>query len=220
MKKIKRIMSLLIALTLAFTSLSMVSFADSTENTVIAYDGTITENEVIFIDGVTLYFERQTKVDGTTIVSVTENGKVYTKTGKVNYQHLKDRVSGEKRKGDGIALFADEHIANCYHRTLATNYITVTREEGATSAAAITAILASAFTAKPNVIAKLAKEVYGIFKDHTDVAYEEVVEEVNEVFFSSDNVYYTHCYHDSIKAYGNNEQELRSYTHYYQSVGG
>lgn len=166
-----------------------------------------------------MLFVRETKPDGTTVASVTENGTTYTETGRLDYNRLKERILSIERTGDGISTYATEHIANCYHRTLTTNHKTVTREEAGTSAAAMAAVLATAFTSNAKIILSLAGKGYGFFAN-SDIAYEVVSEEVNEVFFSADNVYYTHCYHDSIERYDAFDHNVGSTTYYYQAVGG
>lgn len=42
----------------------------------------------------------------------------------------------------------------------------------------------------------------------------------NEVLFSYDNSYYTHCYHQTVKEYKSNGSLIRSKTDYYQAIGG
>lgn len=42
----------------------------------------------------------------------------------------------------------------------------------------------------------------------------------DEVLFSYDNSYYTHCYHQTVKEYKSNGSLIRSKTDYYQAIGG
>lgn len=220
-EKIKKIITSILALCILLNSFGMVSMAEDKDiiTETIMGNGTIIENGILNMNGARVDFNRQTKPDGTTIVKVTENGTTYIQEGRINYQELKNRVMKVERKGDGVGSRAVEHIANCYHRTLATNSIIVTRQQGATSAAAIAAVLAGGLTANPKVIKIVAGAVYDYFRTKP-VAYQKVTEEVNEVFFSFDNVYYTHCYHDLVQCYDDYDHLVDTYTEYLQSVGG
>ena len=207
MKSARKIMSLLLAIVLSMGCLFTNVYADTYKATISA-DGTIAT------------FMRETKSSGATVVTVVQNGKHYVETGMLDYNELKDRISGiEKADTTGGMTRAQEHINNCYHVTLATNYATVTREEGAASAAAMAAILGSAFTANPSILFKLATAAYRKFSK-SNVAYVEVTEEVNEVYFKADGVYYTHCYHDNVVCYDAYDHRVDSYSTKYQSVGG
>lgn len=62
------------------------------------------------------------------------------------------------------------------------------------------AILSTVFSANPSVILKVATAAYNYVR-RSDMAYVEVSEQVNEVFFKADNVYYTHCYYNTIRSY-------------------
>lgn len=219
MKNAKKIMSLLLVLVLSIGCLFTNVYAD-TYKAIISTDGTIIETDEMLLDGTIATFTRETKTSGATVVTIVQDGKYYVETGMLDYNELKDRVS-EIRKVDttGGMTRAQEHINNCYHVTIATNEITVTREEGAVSAAAMAAILGSAFTANPSILYKLALAAYRKFSK-SDIAYVEVTEEVNEVYFKADGVYYTHCYHDNVICYDAYDHRVDSYSTKYQSVGG
>ena len=47
-----------------------------------------------------------------------------------------------------------------------------------------------------------------------------VLSSIDEVLFSYDNSYYTHCYHQTVKEYKSNGSLIRSKTDYYQAIGG
>lgn len=48
----------------------------------------------------------------------------------------------------------------------------------------------------------------------------EISQKLYEVYFSYDNVYYTHCYHEVIKSYDTGNHLIDTRTEYHQSVGG
>lgn len=47
-----------------------------------------------------------------------------------------------------------------------------------------------------------------------------VAQSLYEVYFSYDNVYYTHCYHEYVKTYDTGNHLIETRTDYYQVVGG
>ncbi len=47
-----------------------------------------------------------------------------------------------------------------------------------------------------------------------------VSQKLYEVYFTYDNVYYTHCYHEVIKSYDTGNHLIDTRTEYHQSVGG
>lgn len=183
--------------------------------------GVIIENAKATIDGQVMIVERIVKPDGSTTVTTTSGSESYTKEGKLNYNALLDRIEKEQQMASALTSTRADiaHGPNCYHRVLNTNTITVTKKDGAVSAAAMAAILATAFVADPRIIAKVAGFAYNHIM-RQDIAYQVVTEQVNEVFFVADNVYYTHCYHDSIKCYDAYDHLVDTYTQQYQAVGG
>lgn len=69
------------------------------------------------------------------------------------------------------------------------------------------------------MILKAAALAYNAFSK-TDAAYVKVSEQVNEVFFKADNVYYTHCYHNTVRCYDAYNHLADTYTQRNQAVGG
>ncbi|MDK2965255.1 MULTISPECIES: hypothetical protein [Lacrimispora] len=221
--KFQRGIALILSLIMILScSVMNVIAAPSGEYNISINDNIVTENAVIYIDGQTVQLTRVTQPGGKTLVTTTSGSDSYTNYGTINYQELLKRIESEKNASSSpnMLMRADTaHSSNCYHTVIAENSVTVTRAEGATSAAAIAGILASAFTANPVIIAKVAKAAYDKIRK-SDIGYEEVTEQVNEVYFKADNTYYTHCYHDTIKCYDAFGHYVSSYTQRHQAVGG
>lgn len=194
----------------------------SNMNTFVEKDGTIIEREILDGSDGKINFERITTPDGTTKVKVIENGHEYTRESSLDYDALKARIDGSEIKGTGITPYANnvEHIANRYHELFNQDSVTVTRLEGAISGTAILTILATAFVGPVTALKVVSDKAFSIFTATLDADYEDIYEEAYEVFFTVDDSYYTHCYHDTIKAYTDSGKLKKSWTHRYQSVGG
>lgn len=205
-------------------SCSVINASASSGNTydISINDNIVTENAVFYIDGQTVQLTRVTQPSGKTLVKTTTENENYTNYGTINYDELLKRIENEKNTSvlPNKLMRADTaHSSNCYHTVIAENTATVTRAEGARSAAAIAGILASYFTANPAIIAKVAKAAHDKIRK-SDIGYVEIEEQVNEVYFKADNIYYTHCYHDKIKCYDAFGHYVSSYTQRHQAVGG
>lgn len=218
-KKLKKTFAIIITLALIMSSFSF-SLAFANEKYEISIkDGIVTEYSVGNINGQTIEITRVTRPDGTTNVKTVSGIETYEKTGTINYQELIQRIKYEKETTTILKRADTAHGPNCYHVVIAENEITATKKEGAVSAAAMAAILATAFTANPRVILKVATVAYNAIMKK-DIAYVEVSEQVNEVFFKADNVYYTHCYHNTIRSYDAFDHLVSTTTQRNQAVGG
>jgi len=213
-------LALVLIITLIISSFSYIIAFANNEYKITIENGIVTEEIVGNINGQIVQMTRTTKPNGITNVEVNSGKESYVKIGVLDYQALLKRIELEKTTPNMYLQRADTaHSSNCYHVLIAENEVTVTREEGATSAAAMAGILATYLTANPKIIYKVASLAYGAVRK-SDIAYVEVSEKVNEVFFKSDDVYYTHCYHNTVKSYDAFDHLVKTTTQRNQAVGG
>lgn len=219
---IKRILTTILTFTLVLgTCFTGRANSNQNEYTYSIKNGIITE-ETSFFDneGNLIQLTRITQPNGNTqVTSVSGNEKI-VKSGNLDYDIIKSRITYEQSTRDSSQTLADiTHGPNCYHVELATNEITITREEAGTSAAIMAAVIATYFTANLTIISEVATAAYGLFSSG-DIAYEIITEQVNEVYFKADDVYYTHCYHDNVKCYDAYDHHVKSYSMRHEAVGG
>lgn len=219
---IKKIFTVLLTFTLIIgTCFTANANTNQSKYTYSIANGVITEKSSFFDDeGNLIQLTRITQPNGNTQVTSICGEEKIVKTGNINYNVIKSRISHEEStRGDSQYRADITHGPNCYHVELATNEITVTKEEAGASAAALAAVLATSFTANPSIIASVAGKAYRFFSS-SDINYEIITEQVNEVYFKADDVYYTHCYHDNIDCYDDFDHYVKSYSLRHEAVGG
>lgn len=232
---IKKSIALFLVMSMFIQASSIVAFAQSSglsERVYYSINGSdVIENlEFTDTDGTRVYMNRVIHPDGTAEFTTTKNGKssvehltnhdynvfyalanpTGNETGKVTYNNVLGR------SGDLIG-------SQYKHVYISSNNYTITNTSvqqiivgGASAAASI--IIGNLGLPGATALA-IGGFIYAVAAALSP--YKIVVsQKIYEVYFSYDNVYYTHCYHEVIKSYDTGNHLIDTRTEYHQSIGG
>lgn len=231
----RKIFALFLTAILCFNTSNITAFAQThnlSEN--ISYEmrgnDVIESMEFTDIDGAKVYMERVIHMDGTAEFTTTKNGKT-------DVVHL---TNHDYNVFYNLANFGSDEVAENLHNTLlsrsgdltgsqykhifiASNSYTFNNTQvqqiAALGVSEAAGLLISVFGLPGGTAVKIGGIIYAVIAALSP--YKVVVnQDLYEVHFSYDNVYYTHCYHEVIKSYDTGNHLIETRTEYYQVVGG
>lgn len=227
MKKFKKILSLMLSMimvTFSGTNAFAGNIKVTNTNKVTSY---IDSNKIIercsFVDnGVNVLIERITLEDGSSIISINKDGEIEILKAINNYEMLYNSIILENARNGIKANRAsvDVHGSNFYHRYLASVSYTISNKELKTYTSIFSAILLNGLGLPMAGANILANFLYNQATDNGRIYSAEVDQTTYEVFFSYDDVYYCHCYHNNITYYDSGDHYLGSESQTYEAVGG
>lgn len=232
---IRKSIALFLVMVIFVQASSIVAFAQSSgfsESIYYSMNGTdVIENmEFIDTDGARVYMNRVIHTDGTADFTTIKNGES-TVEHLINHDYnvfyaLANPTGKETDKvaHNNIWIRSGDLIGSQYkHVYISSNNYTITNTSvqqiivGGVSAAA--SIIIGALGLPGGTALAIGSFIYTVAAALSPYKI-EVFQELYEVYFSYDNVYYTHCYHEVIKSYDTGNHLIDTRTEYHQSVGG
>ncbi len=228
-------MSLLLIVSLLVQAGSIVTFAQSTnlsESINYSMNGSdvIEKMEFTDTDGSRVYMNRVIHTDGTAEFTTVKNGKStieYLSNHDYNVFYALANPTNKKTDkvthNDELLRSGDLTGSQYKHVYISSSNYTITNTAiqqivvgGASTAAGI---IIGALGLPGGTALAIGAFVYTVCAALTP--YKMVIsQKLYEVYFSYDNVYYTHCYHEVIKSYDTGNHLIDTRTEYHQSVGG
>lgn len=218
----KKIISITMCLIMLFTLLPVVEVKAETTQSVfeITNDGTIIEKELYMdSDNISVILERITKPSGNTKLTLTKGAITQTYNSTIDYLGLKSFLDNSYNSS-GVLRAVDVHGPNFKHTLFSINQKTISRAEAKVSASAVATILGSYLGLPLSACGVLGRSIYEMVTNNGTIYSVKVSEEIYEVFFKSDNVYYTHCYHEKVTSYDSGGHYISETTSMYERVGG
>lgn len=232
---IKKSMSFLLIVSLLVQAGSIVTFAQSadlSESINYSMNGTdvIERMEFTDTDGSRVYMNRVIHINGTAEFTTIKNGKstveylsghdynvFYALANSTNKQTDKITHNDEMLKGGDLTGSQYKHVYISSNNYTITNTAVQQIIIGGASTAA--GLIISALGLPGGTALAIGTFIYTVCAALSPYKM-EISQKLYEVYFSYDNVYYTHCYHEVIKSYDTGNHLIDTRTEYHQSVGG
>ena len=232
---VKKGITLFLVMVIFVQSSSIVAFAQSSglsESIHYSMNGSdVVENlEFTDTDGIRVYMNRVIHTDGTAEFTTIKDGKssvehLTNHDYNVFYSLANPAVNevGKRTYNSALGRSRDLTGSQYKHVYISSDNYTITNTAvqqiivgGASTAAGL---IISALGLPGGTALAIGTFIYTIAAAVSP--YKMVVnQKLYEVYFSYDNVYYTHCYHETIKSYDTGNHLIDTRTEYHQSVGG
>lgn len=230
MKNTKKIMALFLTICLLIPSIHVINAEENKnslnhfkinekiiEDDIFIEDGTISEKITYIENSIIITSERITKKDGTYIIKkIIGNQETIVSSGITDYNELFNYLFAKTMVPYGSDI-TNPNFKHVYLGSPGTRTYYRSDFNNLSDAAAIAGTIVGLISLPWGA----ALQIASVLLDGGGMPYKfTVTTKSYQIHFVYDNSYYTHCYHQTVKEYNESGKLTKSYTDYYQSVGG
>lgn len=185
----------------------------------------IFESATVNVNDENIILERIINTDGSYIATINNGTEIHTVNGYVDYDMFYQIASSYVYYSSIPSMLAcnmnSSNFKHVYVGESSPKTIYKSQISNATDVSGLAAIFLPKLPGLPlNAIAGVAAIIFNRIENNT-IGYKFTIYSTTyEIWFSYDNVYYTHCYHQTVKYFDEKNVLLRTDYDYIQSVGG